>query len=83
METARCQLFCKGQKAMFRQGKFDIFREFADGSIAWIFSVPALPDAKSHMVVMAWQTPGKYFVWSGGRRVAHVDTTQDAAKSLN
>ena len=60
---------------MFEDGEFDIFRESTDGSTVWIASVRALPDAESHMHMMAWQRPGRYFVWHAGERVACVDTT--------
>lgn len=68
---------------MFEDETFDIFREYADGRTIWIVSVFALPDAESHMNMMAWQMPGKYFVWHDGQSVANVDTTLCARKSLN
>ncbi|HEY6465573.1 MAG TPA: hypothetical protein VIY69_06250 [Candidatus Acidoferrales bacterium] len=66
---------------MFEDAAFDIFREFIDGSTVWIASVRALQDAEAHMNLMAWQRPGKYFVWHGNRQIAHVDTTLRTAKS--
>lgn len=68
---------------MFEHGSFDIFREYPDGSTIWIVSVRAFSDAESHMNMMAWQKPGKYFVWHEGNLVAHVDTTLCWTKSIN
>jgi hypothetical protein len=65
---------------VFEDCIFDIFREYADGSTCWIASVRELPDAEAHMNMMAWQRPGKYFVWHDGGRVADVDTSLCAQK---
>jgi hypothetical protein len=66
---------------IFEDAAFDIFREFTDGSTVWIASVRALNDAESHMNLMAWQRPGRYFVWHGGKQVARVDTSLHTVKS--
>lgn len=66
---------------MFEDAAFDIFREFSDGSTVWIASVRASADAESHMNLMAWQKPGKYFVWHEGKQIAHVDTSLQAKES--
>ena len=68
---------------MFDDDSFNIFREFADGRTIWIASVRAFSDAESHMNMMAWQKPGKYFVWHDGQLVANVDTTLCATKSIH
>lgn len=68
---------------MFEYDTFNIFREYPDGKTVWIASVPAFPDAESHMNMMAWQKPGKYFVWHDGQLVANVDTTLCATKSIH
>ena len=68
---------------MFDKREFDIFREFADGSTAWIAAVPTLRDAEWHMRAMACQKPGKYFVWGGSKQIARVDTTLPATKTVN
>ena len=62
---------------------FDIFHEFPHGSAMWVVSVPALPDARTHMDMMAWQKPGKYFVCYRGERVADIDTTSRLRRPVN
>jgi hypothetical protein len=68
---------------MFEHGSFDIFRQYVDGSTIWIVSVRAFSDAESHMNMMAWQRPGKYFVWHDGHLVANVDTSLSRTQSIN
>lgn len=59
---------------MFEDGAFDVFREFGNGSTLWIASVRALPDAESHMSMMARHKPGRYFISHDGKQLAHVDS---------
>lgn len=72
---ALTQLTCQDGQPMFDEGKFDIFREFADGNILWLTTVLARADAKTRMIFMALQVPGTYFVWHHNRQIAHIDTT--------
>lgn len=43
---------------------YDIFKEFADGSVLWIEAVEDLKRARTRIQELAQHSPGKYFVFN-------------------